>query len=494
MKIKKDIRYKDICKGKEFFSKKFKPYKELTIRSKIILGIFSSIIVIYVTIDSFKISRNDFDIFLKYKVIKKEEANFVFSLPLLFPLLVSKEIDVPLDWNSKYIDKYIRIMLYTMGKENEPKRIYVLIPGGPGQSGLAMQNVGKSLFRNDPDSLIILFEHRGTGKSNYLKCNALENKIEFTEQDHTDCISELNKTFGKGLEYFNSFQAAKDIEFMLSKFPQTPTTIYSVSYGTIVSQRLLKINVPQIDSYILVSSTIPNAHNLWKYDKEPYSNFFNYCKSQFNCLKNLENHTFTEFHEFMSDLKTKCNFKKPSLTDDIYEVLRNSMQFIRENSNTFFTLYKNLSICNENEIIKIVNDFRTQKKLKEIDYSYAMHSIIAENELNGSNINSNYPKSKIENTYLYKLPKDKKILLISGDIDPITTPSMSRQLYSLLPKNQRFMLNVKNQAHSPLDASCKVEIILNFSGKNFDINKLIHCKDESIELISDNISVLKEKI
>ncbi len=123
-----------------------------------------------------------------------------------------------------------------------------------------------------------------------------------------------------------------------------------------------------------------------------------------------------------------------------------------------------------------------------------MHTIIYTNELMPRNTYREFPNYKIENTNYFNISKDKKVLLISGDIDPTTTSSMSRQLYELLPRNQRYLINVKNQAHDPLDDFCKVDIIQNFSNLNFDISKFDKCRDENIEFISDKYKKLKGDI
>ena len=488
MKLKKQDKissyYKNICNLKNFYRSDFQSFKDPSpIRNFLCSTLFLLFIVGNILL-LLHITLNDVKLLLNYFILSSQDEKIELDILDQFPLLTYKDIYVPIDWNRNEFNMFIPIKLYKIGSKN-PDRIYILIPGGPGQSALTMKDLGKLISYKNQSSLVILFDHRGTGKSSNLYCRDLQIKEDINIDDYNKCFIELNKKFPEGLKFFNSFQAAKDIEYILSKFPKIPTTIYSVSYGTIVAQRLLKTDLPQIDSLIFVSSSIPNRSNLWKYDKEPYNNFFRYCSQDDSCFKKLKNHTFSSFDKYMENKNNNCNYKDSSLIDKIYSTIRSSLQFYKNNSDIFFKLLPITMNCNENEILKIIKDYSSSKSAKDDDYSFAMHSIIIANELMPRNTYREFPNYKIENSNFFDISKNKKILLITGDIDPTTTSSMSRQFYELLPKYQRLMVNVKNQAHDPLNSLCKIDIILDFNNVNFDITKLNKCSDENVEIISD---------
>ncbi len=132
----------------------------------------------------------------------------------------------------------------------------VALAGGPGQAALPIA----SAFAKDLAPLLgaadlLVFDQRGTGKSNPLRCAALDSPSTSLSRALTRCAEQL----GPARAFFTTAQSVEDIEALRVAGGYAKLVIYGVSYGTKVALAYAAAHPATTQALILDSVVLPEG-------------------------------------------------------------------------------------------------------------------------------------------------------------------------------------------------------------------------------------------
>jgi pimeloyl-ACP methyl ester carboxylesterase len=165
------------------------------------------------------------------------------------------------------------------------------------------------------DLEIYLLDHRGTGNSAYLGCAEQESETStgkgaINGAEWSECASSLVSRFGDGLAGYNVTEAAADLGEAISRTRHGDESvfIYSVSYGTYLTQRYLQLHPSQATGVVLDSICSPGACQLLLgYDRafdRTAGEVFALCAKSQSCARQLGEAPFERLKTIERSLDT----------------------------------------------------------------------------------------------------------------------------------------------------------------------------------------------
>ncbi|RHY86994.1 hypothetical protein DYB35_006404 [Aphanomyces astaci] len=158
------------------------------------------------------------------------------------------------DVRNKTIDVFVKRKLANPAKVAEigKEKVLWVMQGGPGDSSTAMEQLMSSLYWEMNETVsIYTMDHRGTGRSNRLVCNAAEamtsgsaGGLGITADEYPACIQDL--LFQMVIETTQASNA-------------TQVFVYALSYGTFLVERLMQLASPAVRGYIVDSVVSQSA-------------------------------------------------------------------------------------------------------------------------------------------------------------------------------------------------------------------------------------------
>ncbi|KAH9112663.1 hypothetical protein AeMF1_013050 [Aphanomyces euteiches] len=153
-----------------------------------------------------------------------------------------------------------------LGKE----KVLWVLQGGPGDASTAMEQLMSSLYWEMNETVsIYTMDHRGTGRSGRLKCDAAEamtsgskGGLGITREEYPNCFKDLLFQVNNHTEAFSVTSAAYDLKKVIED-TQTSNQVfvYALSYGTYLVERLMQLESQSIHGYVvdsIVSQSAPN--------------------------------------------------------------------------------------------------------------------------------------------------------------------------------------------------------------------------------------------
>jgi pimeloyl-ACP methyl ester carboxylesterase len=191
-----------------------------------------------------------------------------------------------------------------VGATNPNNTAIVALAGGPGQALLPLDtDIVDTMKPGLATQDLLMFDQRGTGVSNPLKCNALE------DVPSADTLAALNKVIGSCATelgptrgFFTTAQSVADIEALRVAAGYTKITLFGVSYGTKVAEEYAQTFPATTDGLILDSVVTPTG-------PDP-----------------LNISTYAAIPRVLSDLCANgaCNSATPSVDADLAAVLKHT--------------------------------------------------------------------------------------------------------------------------------------------------------------------------
>lgn len=141
--------------------------------------------------------------------------------------------------------------------------------------------------------------HRGTGRSNYLECQAAHEsttgspvgiQIDFTEMPN--CVKDIMFQIDNHTEAFSVTSTAKDVEFLIDRLNAKASEIvlYGAKYGTYWAERLMHLVPKQVRGYILdgVVNEASPTFTTWSANRKfPEKRFIQICENDTFCSSKL---------------------------------------------------------------------------------------------------------------------------------------------------------------------------------------------------------------
>jgi pimeloyl-ACP methyl ester carboxylesterase len=169
-------------------------------------------------------------------------------------------LDVPLD-GSGAVPGAITLSATRVVSAANPGRVaMVALAGGPGQAALPLAEdfasvLGPAITSRD----LLIFDQRGTGKSNPLTCAALRQRGTLTTTARK-CADQL----GAARAFFRTADSVDDLERLRVAGGYEKLALYGVSYGTKVATAYAAAHPDRVDSIVLDSVTTPEGPDAFR--------------------------------------------------------------------------------------------------------------------------------------------------------------------------------------------------------------------------------------
>ncbi|EEY58834.1 serine protease family S33, putative [Phytophthora infestans T30-4] len=179
----------------------------------------------------------------------------MYNAPLCYPGICDAS-----EASEKTIEIFVKRMLAVDGDIESATNVWVL-QGGPGDSSTAMESLMIDLHQQlDGAVNVYTMDHRGTGRSTFLDCVAAQTMTtgspEGSKIDPFEvpaCAQDLQFKYGD-LASFSVTSAATDLATFIADFTNgANTTVYGVSYGTALVERLIHLDPPTVTGYVVDS-------------------------------------------------------------------------------------------------------------------------------------------------------------------------------------------------------------------------------------------------
>ncbi|MBQ4847900.1 alpha/beta fold hydrolase [Pseudoalteromonas sp. MMG005] len=262
--------------------------------------------------------------------------------------------EVPLDWADP-IGKKIEVLVAKYpARGGVSKGQLWMISGGPGASAsIAFPHVIEyDMADIVEDHDVYIIEHRGIGWSTELQCDWRDY---FNPQA---CFDAQHEIWGDGLFEFNTTNAARDLEYVISKsraLNWLPSYIYGVSYGTMLVQRFTQI-APNGAQGIILDSVLPTTNfgaDMYEENADKvftqladYCDLDEYCRSKFVSPVNQTIRTTLTDH-FAGQHCSDVSIDREKLQ------LWSMEQISRNDKRALLPFYSRLARCNADDIVAL---------------------------------------------------------------------------------------------------------------------------------------------
>ncbi len=388
------------------------------------------------------------------------------------------------------------VVLPALGNDAKPDPLFFLA-GGPGQGAAQMARGLRELFgRVQANRDIVLVDQRGTGKSHPLECKS-----------NTDSLREFNESDERGLERLRSCMNGLDADLRLYTTPiamddldevrahlgYDKINLYGGSYGTRAALVYLRQHEPHVRAVILdgVAPTDMRLPLFFARDAQrALDKLLADCAASADCnaqYPDLAARTRALLQRLESTpVSTRLTHPRTGVTDDV----RVNAAFV---SNVVFgSLYSPMTSSLVPELLKRAeaNDFQGLLALAMVnegagenmsvgmqmsvlcaeDYpritpedmaretaSHVFASHLASARMKACEF---WPKGTVPASYYEPVRSAVPVLLMSGDLDPVTPPTWAEQVKASLT-NSRHVL-VPGTGHGTITTGCGIRIAREF--------------------------------
>lgn len=166
----------------------------------------------------------------------------------------------PGDPHGETIDLFVAVV-DALAEQGAPDPL-VVIAGGPGQAATTFYAAAEAAFERVVRKRdIILVDQRGTGRSAPLTCESGEDEL-FLEAGDIDRMIELSRECLDGLahdpRFFTTSTAVGDLERVRAALGYAEFNLYGISYGTRVAQHYLR-RYPESTRRVILDGVLPPA-------------------------------------------------------------------------------------------------------------------------------------------------------------------------------------------------------------------------------------------
>ncbi|OQS00582.1 serine protease family S33 [Thraustotheca clavata] len=231
-----------------------------------------------------------------------------------------------------------------IGKE----KVLWVLQGGPGDSSIAMETLMANLyFEMNETVTLYTMDHRGTGRSSRLECNAAASMtsgspggFSITTQEYPDCIRNILFQVQNHTEAYSVTSAAYDVKKIIeSSQASKEVYVYALSYGTFLVERLMQLDSREIKGYIVDSIVSQSSSSFktmstfsnWDRDVAIVGNrFLDYCQNDTYCGSKFNNKNITQLAwELYDKLDREYGQNKNECADLMMQVGGNPSQTLR---------------------------------------------------------------------------------------------------------------------------------------------------------------------
>lgn len=380
------------------------------------------------------------------------------------------------------------------GRSAEPDPVF-LFAGGPGQAATeAWLLVAGALRKVNETRDIILIDQRGTGKSNPLKCPAME--VEDALSADWDQLEELTRNCLEGVDgdprYYTTTIGMQDYDAVREALGYERINLWGASYGTRAAQVYLRL-FPQHVRSIVLDSVVPQdlalgVEHAIKLDQAVFG-VLQACNADSECVSSFPD-TPGKLRALVDELETnpvETNFDHPTtgkpltLTFD-RDALAASLRFMMYSADSQALLplliheaattgdYTRLasqmliSTAGLDEMIALgmemsvmcAEDFPHFPDDEEIAGLLMGNTMIKASQVQCGV----WPAGDVPPDFHEPVETDKPVLLLSGELDPVTPPEYAERVKAHMPNSLHLV--APGQGHSVTSRGCMGDLVAEF--------------------------------
>ena len=370
----------------------------------------------------------------------------------------------------------------------------IMLAGGPGQSSIETYPGTHAAFRNiRKDRDIVLVDQRGTGGSNKIACNFDSSLSEQLQQDVELQLSELKKCVDNleaDTRYYTTPESIKDLEEVRKALKIEKWNLLGISYGTRKASTYMKMYPDAIRSVIL-DGVVPHQEPLAQSHEANLINAlrkqFAQCDAQPACKE-----TFGDVEQQMWKLIESVENQSPvvriqnPLTGEYDELTLTkeyvaiALRLFSYSANSMNLLPLMIAKANHGQYETVASQAvmiggALQEGISNVEMSiicaedapfYTFKSA-PDNNLFGDNFLNRtvkaceiWPHIKADDSFKEPLSSDLPVLLLSGELDPVTPPEFAELAMQTLSNSQHLI--AKGQGHNVFPQGCMPRIISDF--------------------------------
>jgi pimeloyl-ACP methyl ester carboxylesterase len=393
---------------------------------------------------------------------------------------------------SRMIDLNVAIVR-TVSKKKQMDPV-IMLAGGPGQSAVESFPQMYPAFRKIlKDRDVVLVDQRGTGHSNPLKCEfddetqkqLIENP-ELIPQELQNCANKLDAD----TRFYTTPESIKDLEEVRKALAIEKWNLLGISYGTRKALTYMKMFPESIRSVILdgvmpQQEAMPQSHE--KNLVNALRKQFELCKNQPTCneafgdveqqmwqvLDNVEeNQPKIRLQNFMTGEYDEITVNKQMVAIAIrmFAYTPDSMRLLpliiaKANHGQLETIASqgNLigSLLSENMSNVEISIICAEDAPFYDEYSVESHNLFGEDSIDQIKRNCEvWPHSTVDADFKEPVVSDLPVLLLSGELDPVTPPEFAELAMQTLSNSQHLV--AKGQGHNVFPKGCMPDIITQF--------------------------------
>ncbi len=394
---------------------------------------------------------------------------------------------------SRMIDLNIAIVRSKASKKLDDP--VIMLAGGPGQAAVESYSSVAHAFKDIvKDRDVVLVDQRGTGKSNPLKCDFDEEELQKILEEPDLMIDEITKcvkTLDAAPQYYTTIESIKDLEEVRIALNIDKWNLIGISYGTRKALTYMKM-FPEAIRSVILDGVVPQQEPLAESHEKNLLNAlrkqFAQCAEQPDCKEafgDVEEQMWALFDKF-DDKKQVIRLQDPlsgeyddvTLTRDFVAL---AIRMYAYSSSSMNLIPLIISEANEGQLETIASQASLisgmmQESMTNVELSIlcaedvpfykqqtetAERTVFAKDFLSKtSKICKVWPHLIVDSSYKEPVQSDLPVLLLSGELDPVTPPTFAEIAMETLTNAEHLV--AKGQGHNVFPLGCMPDIITAF--------------------------------
>ena len=378
---------------------------------------------------------------------------------------------------------------------------FTIIAGGPGQASTQAYASLRGVFervRREHD--IVLVDQRGTGRSNPQQCDtgAMESGMdpnsyspELVRDIAEQCLAEL----GDNVRFYTTSVAVSDLDLVREALGYAQLDVYGVSYGTRVAQHYLRRYPDKTRTVVLdgvVPVDVPLGPDIAPDAQRALDLIFTRCVNDSDCHLAFGD-IKTKFEELLN--RTRRTPLELEISDPIsgekvttvfgFGELLMAVRLMSYSPETAALLPFMIKEANDGNLQPLASQALLNMENLNDMLAYGMHnSVVCAEDVpfyDHDNIDSDilaaaymgdlaykglvetcrvWPRGPIDDDFTQPFSSDVPVLVLSGEVDPVTPPRNGERAASYLGNARS--LTLPGQGHGQIQTGCMPRILAKF--------------------------------
>jgi pimeloyl-ACP methyl ester carboxylesterase len=383
------------------------------------------------------------------------------------------------------------------GRTAEPDPLF-LFAGGPGQAATeAWLLVAGALRKVNENRDVILIDQRGTGKSNPLKCPSME--LEDALSTDWDKLEDLTRNCLEGLEgdprFYTTTIGMQDYDAVREALGYDKINLWGASYGTRAAQVYLRMFPEHVRSVVL-DSVVPQelalgVDHALKLDQAVFG-VLEACEADSDCRASFPD-TADQLRDLIARLENEpveTSFEHPTTGEQMTmmfdrDFLAASLRFLMYSADSQALLPLLISEASTtNDYSRLASQMMITTSGIEDMIAVGMEKSVTcaedfpwfpDDDSKSGQLMGNamikatriqcgiWPRGEVPEGFHEPVSSDKPVLLISGELDPVTPPEYAEQVAAHMPNSMHLV--APGQGHSVTPRGCMGDLVAEFVEK-----------------------------